>query len=201
MTSKFQNWHWPRTHGENTEMPCCILNHGYFIFQTSFCFHCRSLWLLFFFSSLSIYFSVHFSHHWRSKLLPGSSVSSSSYSIEFLGKTITDHNPIFFRNKSIKRGSQSGAFFQESTKKGFYLLWLSFLIHNLSPDHAKNDPDHAENDPKLPNLSKFCGFLEKRSGSWSSFYTCISEKNRIVIRIVLAWSGLKLWIKNDNHRR
>ena len=26
-----------------------------------------------------------------------------------------------------------------------------------------------------------CGFLEKWSGSWSSFSTCISEKNRIVI--------------------
>ena len=97
---------------------------------------------------------------------------STKQCVEFLGKTITDHDPI-----------------------------LSFLIHNLSPDHAKNDPDHAKNDPKLPNLSKLCGFLEKWSRSWSSFYTCISEKNRIVIRIVSAWSGLKLWIKNDDHRR
>ena len=68
---------------------------------------------------------------------------------EFLGKMITDHNPIFFRNTSIKIGSWSGSFFQESTKKGFYLLWLSFLIHNFSPDHAKIDLDHAQNDPDL----------------------------------------------------
>ena len=69
--------------------------------------------------------------------------------IEFLGKMITDHDPIFSRNTSIKRGSWSGLFFQESTKKGFYLLWLSFLIHNFSPDHAKIDLDHAQNDPDL----------------------------------------------------
>ena len=32
--------------------------------------------------------------------------------IEFLGKTITNHDPIFSRNTSIKRGSWSGLFFQ-----------------------------------------------------------------------------------------
>ena len=107
----------------------------------------------------------------------------------------------FFQKYKYKKRIMIRIVFPRSTKKGFYLLWLSFSIHNLSPDHAKNDPDHAKNDPKLPNLSKLCGFSEKRSGSWSSFYTCISEKNRIMNRIVLAWSGLKLWIKNDNHRR
>ena len=38
--------------------------------------------------------------------------------------------------------------------------------------------------------SLFCGFLEKRSGSWSSFYTCISEK-------IGSWSMIIL-PKNSN---
>ena len=46
-------------------------------------------------------------------------MTNLSMALEFLGKTITDHDPI-----------------------------LSFLIHNLSPDHAKNDPKrhHAPAD-------------------------------------------------------
>ena len=51
---------------------------------------------------------------------------------EFLGITSTNQNPIFSRNTSIKWGSQSGLFFQESAKKGFYPLWLSFSSQNLS---------------------------------------------------------------------
>ena len=60
----------------------------------------------------------------------------------------------FFQKYKYKKRIMIRIVFPRSTKKGFYLLWLSFSIHNLSPDHAKNDPDHAKNDPKLPNLSK-----------------------------------------------
>ena len=47
------------------------------------------------------------------------SVTDCVFSIEFLGKTITDHDPIFFRNTSIKRGSWSGLFFQDPQKRDF----------------------------------------------------------------------------------
>ena len=75
---------------------------------------------------------------------------------------ITNQNPIFLRNTSIKWGSQSESFFKESAKKGLW-LWLSLLIQNLSPAPAKNDLDHAKNEPKLPNLGK--GSFEKKK-SW-----------------------------------
>ena len=56
----------------------------------------------------------------------------------------------------------------------------------------------------------FLWILEKQSGSWSSFYTCISEKNRIVIRDRFAqklkylrsyfqiWTNLMTFLNLDN---
>ena len=93
-------------------------------------------------------------------------LSTVSEVFEFLGKMITNQNPIFLRNTSIKWGSQSESFFKESAKKGLW-LWLSLLIQNLSPAPAKNDLDHAKNEPKLPNLGKG-SFKKKKLRNFST---------------------------------
>ena len=105
-------------------------------------------------------------------------------SIEFLGKTITDHDPIFFRNTSIKRGSWSGSFFQDPQKRDFTFCdchfrsttWVRIMLKTIRimlkmiqnyqiyqnyVDSRKNDPDH---DPL------FILVFLKKIGSWTGSF-------------------------------
>ena len=113
-------------------------------------------------------------------------------SLQFLGKTITDHDPIFFRNTSMKRGSWSGSFFQDPQKRDFTFCdcdfrsttWVrimlkmiqNYQIYQNYVDSRKNDPDH---DPLfiLVFLKKIGSWsvivLPKNSINWSSIITTV----------------------------
>ena len=67
--------------------------------------------------SLSIQYFIIF---WRAA--PPYKRSVSDELVEILGKTITDHDPIFFKKYKYKKKIMIWIVFPRSTKKGFYLL-------------------------------------------------------------------------------
>ena len=129
---------------------------------------------------------------------------------EFLGKTITDHDPIFFRNTSIKRGSWSGLFFQDPQKRDFTFCdchfrsttWVRIMLKTIRimlktiqnyqiyqnyVDSWKNNPDH---DPL------FILVILKKIGSWS---VIVLPKNSNVCHILSLIAALWPCFNYDCH--